>query len=565
MKTVNILITLVLIFPSLGGSPSWSQYLGDPGRTAYSEYGSPQTPTLLWRTWMPGAFAASPFVADGSIIAFLRDPYQFSPYPNAQEKSTITQIDLLTGELTSYIDSEPQSPFWLVFPIGEEVFAKRGGDLLKVNFQSQKVTKVATIPEECPLFTCYPVVLKDTILFPTTSVMCLSQEDWSILWDLTTTLGTNSGSVLSVVVDDKNTFIIRENAGKNQILSVDSTTGKLHWSGPPTTAVKLALRDGVLFAAGDSLRTLDAETGELLWEFVPTSFIVSNVVVAPETVYVADSSNLYAVNRNTGALKWKTEWEGMTTGPVTPPYDFLIAGDDAVFCVGHLSDKGSVITAFDTKDGKELWKFSAYLRAPPILSEGILILNTIEGEMIAFTTEPDIFFRQGQLFLERGAYTRALYSFMKARQLYEQRNERENAQAAEAALLKCEEESAHRDVVIVANSVDMPAAQQLGTFLQEIGYQVLLISPGDLLANQNTERIVIIGGPDAYEGVGGYVQQVLTRNHEELLRMMHMVWVADRPWLKDQVIIVVAGPDRAQTSKAVEEYSDFVLCLLCNA
>ncbi len=87
-------MTLLLLFMLATFSPhscQWTQYLEDSGRTAYSQCNAPQTPTLLWRTYISEAFVAPPFVTDREVIAFLRDSYQFSPYPS-QEKSAIVRL-----------------------------------------------------------------------------------------------------------------------------------------------------------------------------------------------------------------------------------------------------------------------------------------------------------------------------------------------------------------------------------------------------------------------------------------------------------------------------------------
>ncbi len=190
------------------------------------------------------------------------------------------------------------------------------------------------------------------------------------------TEGTTEGDILSIAADDLYAFVImRDTSEENSLLAVDSQTGSLLWSISSTNVTELAL-DETLFAAGENLCALNSETGELIWEFELEYFAASNVVVGPETVCVADRGNfLYAVDRTTGVLKWKTGWEGVTTGPIVQPYDFLIGGKGTIFCVGNLWDQGSIISAFNARDGSLFWKFSADLRSPPVLSEGIIAFN----------------------------------------------------------------------------------------------------------------------------------------------------------------------------------------------
>ncbi len=166
--------------------------------------------------------------------------------------------------------------------------------------------------------------------------------------------------------------------------------------------------------------------------------------------------------------------------------------------------------------------------------------------------------------MEKGCFSCALYAFTKAQELYIQRNDQESAQALETFIRTCREGTEPREIVILANSIDMPAAQELGLVFEDMGFHVVYSFPKDFSGYQKTSnRIVVLGGPDAYEGVGDLVQRVLISSQEEMLRKMPMVWAASKPWSTDQLVVVIGGPDRSQTTVATEEYRDFILCLVC--
>jgi len=102
--------------------------------------------------------------------------------------------------------------------------------------------------------------------------------------------------------------------------------------------------------ADDVVLCLDAETGEVVWEFEqegrPTGRSSSSTpAVANGRVYAALSEHLYCLDAQTGERVWRTELSGRK-GPASSP---LVHGGRVYLQQNHLS-------AHDAETGEELWK-----------------------------------------------------------------------------------------------------------------------------------------------------------------------------------------------------------------
>jgi plastocyanin len=123
-----------------------------------------------------------------------------------------------------------------------------------------------------------------------------------------------------------------------------------------------------------------------------------------------------------------------------------------------------------------------------------------------------------------------------------------------AASAQAEEEAKPR-IVLLANDIDYELAQDFFGFLGNKGMEVTRVTAENFEANKKEKFIVILGGPDAYDGVGEIVRQALSEEEEEYLRAKgnRKMYVKTNVWHKGQVVHVIAGSDRNETKKAHEE------------
>ncbi len=120
------------------------------------------------------------------------------------------------------------------------------------------------------------------------------------------------------------------------------------------------------------------------------------------------------------------------------------------------------------------------------------------------------------------------------------------------------EATSKRKTVIFANSIDFANAVDFFDFLKNKGHEVITPST-TVLENYKKEKfIIILGGPDAPEGVGEVVRQVLSEDEQKFLRQKgnRKMFVKTNVWTQGQVVFVIAGSDRTETKKAHEENRD---------
>lgn len=119
-------------------------------------------------------------------------------------------------------------------------------------------------------------------------------------------------------------------------------------------------------------------------------------------------------------------------------------------------------------------------------------------------------------------------------------------------------------LVLVANSVDFEMNRDIVDFLQQ-SFEVIVVSGYEFDGYKRSQRILILGGPDAYEGVGGLVREVLTPGWQESLRNTkgkRNIYLQNDVWRDDQVVLVVAGYDREDTMTVAKEWKNPLMYIL---
>ena len=130
--------------------------------------------------------------------------------------------------------------------------------------------------------------------------------------------------------------------------------------------------------------TIDASTVARLgvaWEApLPGSGAYGNASTTPlilaDTVYLQDlSSNVHALDRETGSVRWKKELARFVIGP-----NGVAVGWDKIFAVEGTKD----LVALDLATGAELWRRTL----PRTRTEGIDIQPTVFGRLVLASTVP---------------------------------------------------------------------------------------------------------------------------------------------------------------------------------
>lgn len=119
-------------------------------------------------------------------------------------------------------------------------------------------------------------------------------------------------------------------------------------------------------------------------------------------------------------------------------------------------------------------------------------------------------------------------------------------------------------VVILANSVDLGLARDLVENLSGYGFEVIVVHPSGFKTQRMERRIIILGGPDAYEGIGGIVRSLLNSSMISKVRepgASYLLKLED-VWREGQVVLISMGSDRVMTRKAHRDGIQEVLSTL---
>lgn len=120
--------------------------------------------------------------------------------------------------------------------------------------------------------------------------------------------------------------------------------------------------------------------------------------------------------------------------------------------------------------------------------------------------------------------------------------------------------SAKKPIIVLANSIDNSMASDFFAFLQNNSFNVTLVTTSNFEQYKKERFIIILGGPDAYEGVGDVVKHVLNVKEGDVLRSRgnRKMFVKSDVWAQGQVVMVLAGSGRDETRRAHRENKEDV-------
>lgn len=115
-------------------------------------------------------------------------------------------------------------------------------------------------------------------------------------------------------------------------------------------------------------------------------------------------------------------------------------------------------------------------------------------------------------------------------------------------------------IVLLANSIDYSLSSDFLDFLKDKGVEMILADASNFEQYKTEKLVVILGGPDAYEGVGAIVRHVLSPDAQNQIRVKGSrgMYVIASAWSEEQVVYVVAGSDRYMTKLAAEENVEII-------
>jgi hypothetical protein len=113
-----------------------------------------------------------------------------------------------------------------------------------------------------------------------------------------------------------------------------------------------------------------------------------------------------------------------------------------------------------------------------------------------------------------------------------------------------------KEVIILSNDVDWNLkGKELEIDLEKANFKIKRVTAKEFEKYKRERLIIILGGPEAYEGIGDYVKQALTEEECNDARTgKRIIFIKSNVWAKPQMIIIIAGKDRYSTRDRVVEY-----------
>ncbi|MDO8690628.1 MAG: PQQ-binding-like beta-propeller repeat protein [Dehalococcoidia bacterium] len=189
-----------------------------------------------------------------------------------------------------------------------------------------------------------------------------------------------------VYVDYEKRAALSSGPTEMKVLSLDASTGALHWiyslgtnNGSPAMAGSSpAVAGSVVYAgswADNKLYALDSGTGTLKWSYTTGGGILSSPTVVEGVVYVGSGDyKVYALDAVTGALKWS-----YATG------SYILSSPAVVEGVVYVGSQDGKVYALDAATGSLKWSYQtdSSIESSPLLTNGVVYIGSSDGKVHA--------------------------------------------------------------------------------------------------------------------------------------------------------------------------------------
>jgi|GEM_PF-6517840 len=122
------------------------------------------------------------------------------------------------------------------------------------------------------------------------------------------------------------------------------------------------------------------------------------------------------------------------------------------------------------------------------------------------------------------------------------------------------------EIAVFSNSVERAGAENLFSFLKTRGIEAGVFNASEFEREKSRKILIILGGPDAPEGIGELVRSLANRSEQEYFRVKgNKKMLALSSKSGEQRIFIIAGSDRHETAKSMAENKYALLAALKNA
>jgi eukaryotic-like serine/threonine-protein kinase len=315
-----IAVPILLFWPSSDniviGEESWTMPGGGPAHTAYMPYAPKGSLNEKWNTRLEGKPVGSPVLAGDRAYV-------------CSENGFLYCLELESGRpVWRYDAGAGMNSMPAVFE-GGVLLGTLDGRVLEVGSRGELKWEI----EVGGSVRSTPIPEDGYVYFGSSDnfVYCVSAEDGSRKWSF----DAQSPVEHSLCLYKKQVFGV---SFEGDLFALDSATGKLNWTfrsqGVPVV-FPAADDDKVFLATEFTIYCSDAQSGKLLWKYLPGPGVISNLAIRGNQVIAVNglaggTCNTLALDTRTGDLLWNANSgeSPARTGLVATNEDVYLSGPD---------------------------------------------------------------------------------------------------------------------------------------------------------------------------------------------------------------------------------------------
>lgn len=369
VAVISLLAGVLVVAPILQRSPSpdaatYPLYKGGPGRTGEAIGGGPNGPDILWAVESESGLDSSPVVAAGTVVI-------------VDGRDDLAALDIRTGAARWTVGSDTF--------VGSPAIA----DSTVVTQTDAGVLGAFDLADGEPVWRAdlgiransSPLVASGLVVVATDDGRLVGVDAARGTLEWSATLG--AGVDRSAAAADGLVFT----GSRGAFVALEAGTGDRSWAHESEVMAFAtpAVRDGVVYASGgvgasSILLAMDAVTGAELWRFAPPDDVeLRSPSVDDETVFVASTERIYALDRTTGIQRWTRDLPRLTRAAIAIDGDTLFVFTE------------SGLYALDALTGGDRWELvvGGVVDSGTTVVDGLLIAGVRTGRIMAIGSLPD--------------------------------------------------------------------------------------------------------------------------------------------------------------------------------
>lgn len=218
-------------------------------------------------------------------------------------------------------------------------FGKPSASLLGFEINTGKIVRQSNGQEGVHTSTFSPLVYNDMVYYNSGfSVVAYNIIQNKMAWQYRTSNDTSP-----IATDGKKVYFTD---WTDKVYALDMRTGQLVWSTPKVVIGNnyLTVYKNKIFAYGEKLYVLDAQTGAILQSHTIQKPYADSLAISDDKIYLRNADGiLFALDANNGKILWKNACGAISSTSIAENIAYVISYTDLI--------------AIDKNSGKTLWKY----------------------------------------------------------------------------------------------------------------------------------------------------------------------------------------------------------------